>query len=266
MPTVTSSPGRVTTRPVLTRELTWRLLRDASHPGAANMALDHALAACLRPEQGVVRLYGWSQPTVSFGKNEPAERLGEGMGPGGVDLDYVRRPTGGRAVLHDQELTYAVVAPLDALGGLREAYLRINEALAEAIRALGAEVDVSPGTETLSLDAGPCFQSPTRGEIVAEGRKLVGSAQARLEGVLLQHGSILLAGDQGLLDEDGTAVTLSELLPEVTPDGVADAVSEALRRSLGGEWADGGYDVRELEYAARLEEERYGSDEWTWRR
>jgi lipoate-protein ligase A len=266
MPAVVS-PARGDIAPgARTQELTWRLVRDVSHPGAANMALDHALAACLRPNQGVVRLYGWSRPTVSFGKNEPAHRVGEGMHTGGVELHYVRRPTGGRAVLHDDELTYAVVAPLDAFGGLREAYLRINEALAEAIRALGAAVEVSGTTETLGLDAGPCFQSPTRGEVVAEGRKLVGSAQARLEGALLQHGSILLAGGQGSLSEEGTSVTLSELLGEVTPDGVADAVSDAYRRSFGGEWVERGYDVRELETAARLEKERYGSDDWTWRR
>jgi len=266
MPATADRPPRVATRRVRTHELTWRLLRDSSHPGAANMALDHALAECLGEGQGVVRLYGWSAPTISFGKNEPAERVEEEGRPRGVELEYVRRPTGGRAVLHDQELTYAVVAPLDAFGGLREAYLGINKALAGAIRSLGAEVDVSAATEPLGVDAGPCFQSPTGGEVVAGGRKLVGSAQARLEGALLQHGSILLAGDQGPLSEEGTAVTLSALLGGVTVEGVVDAVADAYRKSFGGEWVDGGYEVREIEAAARLEEERYGNDDWTWRR
>lgn len=240
------------------RALEWRLIRDVERQGATNMALDHALAACLGPGEGVVRLYGWSEPTVSFGKNEPARRVGAGA--------YVRRPTGGRSVLHDNELTYAVVAPLDAFGGLREAYLRINLALAEALRALGAAVDVSEAADTLRPDAGPCFRSPARGEIVAGHRKLVGSAQARLEGVLLQHGSILLGGDQGALGEEGGEVTLGEVLGAVSPDAVAEATARALRRDFGGVWSDGRYDVRELETAERLEAERYAQDTWTWRR
>ena len=228
------------------------------------MALDHALAACLMPAEGVLRLYGWSTPTVSFGKNEAAVRVREGTHSGTGAIDYVRRPTGGRAVLHDDELTYAVVAPLDAMGGLREAYLRINEALAEALRGLGATVDLSAAAGTLGLDAGPCFQALARGEIAAGGRKLVGSAQARLEGVLLQHGSILLGGDQSTLGEAGGEVTLREMLGAVSRDAVAEATAHALRRSLGGEWTDGVYDARELEAAERLAAERYAQDTWTW--
>jgi len=265
MPDVAAPPTRVTARRAHTHELTWRLIRDEPRLGATNMALDHALAACLSPAEGVVRLYGWSTPTVSFGKNEPAVRVGEGRHSGTGEMDYVRRPTGGRAVLHDQELTYAVVAPLDALGGLREAYLRINEALAEALRGLGAAVDLSAAAGTLGLDAGPCFQAPTRGEIVAGGRKLVGSAQARLEGVLLQHGSILLGGDQGALGEEGGEVTLSEMLGAVSSAAVAEAAAEALRRDFGGKWTDGRYDACEVEAAERLEAERYAQDTWTWR-
>ena len=231
------------------------------------MAIDHALAACLRPGEGVLRLYGWSRPTVSFGKNEPASRVAnEKLGRLQPEPHYVRRPTGGRAVLHDNEVTYAIVAPLDAFGGLREAYLAINEALASALRSLGAEVDVSATTETLGLDAGPCFQAPAHGEIVSGGRKIVGSAQARLEGALLQHGSILLGGGQELLGGEGTDVTMSDLVGAVEPDVVASAAAAALRRSLGGAWSDGRYDASEMESAERLETERYAQDTWTWRR
>jgi lipoate-protein ligase A len=227
------------------------------------MAIDHALASCLRENEGVVRLYGWTRPTVSFGKNEPAARIG-------TDLDYVRRPTGGRAVLHDQELTYAVIAPLNAFGGVREAYLRINEALAEALRTLGAAVDVvRDGTPALSPDAGPCFQAPATGEIVAVGRKVVGSAQARLEGALLQHGSILMAGDQGPLGAAGDAsgsVTLTELLGEVDLAAVTHATAEALRAGFGGRWEEGALREDELQAAIRLEADRYAQEAWTWRR
>jgi lipoate-protein ligase A len=249
--------------------LSWRLVLDEARPGPANMALDHALAARLRESEGVVRLYGWSRPTVSFGKNEPAERIGTDRA-GENAWDYVRRPTGGRAVLHDQELTYAVVAPLDAFGGLREAYVRINEALAAALRSLGAAVQVvGSGVPALGPDAGPCFQAPAAGEIVANGRKVVGSAQARLEGALLQHGSILLGGDQGPLggDASGSApITLSELLGEVDRDALTRATADSMRAAFGGRWTTGALRDDELETASRLEAERYGRDTWTWRR
>lgn len=277
-----------------THELGWRLIRDEPKRGVENMALDHALAASLGSGEAVVRLYAWSGPTVSFGKNEPASRL-----EGNEALEYVRRPTGGRAVLHDAEVTYAVICPLDAFGGLREAYVQINRVLARALGALGAPVSVAgdvdalgagvdasayPGRHaptvdhlgapfgsgatrrggSLPVDAGPCFQSPTRGEIVASGKKLVGSAQARLEGMLLQHGSILLEPGQGQLGTE--CVTLSELVSGASYDAVADTTADTLRRSFGGSWSECGYDGKEREAAERLIEERYGRDTWTWRR
>jgi lipoate-protein ligase A len=262
---VTDAPRRAARGQPRASDLRWRLIQDVLRPGAENMALDHALAACLADGEGVVRLYGWIRPTVSFGKNEPASRL-----MGDVDVDYVRRPTGGRAVLHAAELTYAVVAPLDAFGGLRAAYVRINEILATAMRSLGAAVDLaSDGVTALAPDAGPCFRTPAPGELVARGRKLVGSAQARLEGALLQHGSILLAGDQGPLgggDSMVAPVTPSELLAAVDLDTVTGATAEGFRTGLGGRWESDGFKAAELEAAKRLAAQRYGQDTWTWRR
>ena len=260
--------------------LTWRLIRDEPRSAARNMAVDHALAVCLGGGEAVARLYSWERPTLSLGRNEPA-------GPNAADalraafVDVVRRPTGGRAVLHDRELTYAVVAPIDAWGGVRAAYLRINEALAQGLRALGApvvvalgaRVDVAGGTRSLAPDAGPCFQAPAAGEIVAKGKKLVGSAQARIGRALLQHGSILLEGDQGPLDGlAGTHVPgagpigLRELIGDVSLDEVAGAVAESLRTVLGGSWCSGELDATEREAADRLEAETYARDSWTWRR
>jgi lipoate-protein ligase A len=266
VPAAATTPStRSPTRRRRTHELAWRLILDDPRGGAANMALDHALALGLDPGEGVVRLYGWSRPTISFGKNEPAVRIQDRP-----DLEYVRRPTGGRSVLHDDELTYAVVAPVDAFAGLRDAYVCINEALAAAIRSLGPAVDVvRDGGPALGPDAGPCFQAPQRGEIVAAGRKVVGSAQARLEGALLQHGSILLGGDQGPLatgPDHAPPVTLKDLLGPVERHEVTRLTADSLRAALGGAWTEGVYDASELEAAVRLEVERYGSDTWTWRR
>jgi lipoate-protein ligase A len=266
-----SRPSRK--RRVETPVLGWRLQRDGPHSGARNMAVDHALADRLEPGEGVLRLYGWARPTLSLGRNEPAGAYPlEAIRAKGMDI--VRRPTGGRAVLHDAELTYAIVAPVGAWGSVRAAYRAINEGLAYALRSLGAPVVLAPGAAgALAPDAGPCFQVPAAGEVVASGRKLVGSAQARVGRALLQHGSILLAGSQNALggtpqEPSGTPgpITLAELVPDVSIDEVAAAVAESLRHRLAGEWADGELTDSERETADRLERERYGQDAWTLRR
>jgi lipoyl(octanoyl) transferase len=223
---------------------------------------------------GVVRLYGWAPPTVSFGRNEPvpagfprdpADRPG---------VDVVRRPTGGRAVLHHEELTYSVVVPGRAVGA-RALYRAVHEGLVAGLRSLGVPAEVSSGGRVLPPDAGPCFRGAAPGEITLGGRKLVGSAQARLKGALLQHGSLLLSPHQDRLMElageagrppDGESATLA-LLPGGPPhlEALQAALVEGLAASLGGEWAEGGLtpgekaDEQEL---VRL----YEDPAWTWRR
>ncbi len=237
------------------------------------MAIDHALAAELGESEAVLRLYSWARPTVSFGRNEPVTGRYSRSEASRRGVDYVRRPTGGRAVLHDAELTYAVVAPAAALGGVRQAYRSINAALASALADLGAPVALAADNGTPSVDAGPCFQSPAGGEVTARGRKLVGSAQCRIEGALLQHGSIILAGDQGLLgrltegpvEEPDPPATLSEFL-DVSSNSVVDAVVESVQSQFGGSWEDAEYRPEEVETFERLARERYATAEWTWRR
>lgn len=254
--------------------LTWRVIRDGPRSGVDNMALDHALASNLKEGEAVLRLYSWQRPTVSFGRNEPARGLYSTDEAIRLGVDYVRRPTGGRAVLHDAELTYAVAAPLRAWGGLRDAYVRINQALAGAMRALGAPVHLAGDGPTPSVDAGPCFQSPAVGEVTAGGRKLVGSAQCRIEGALLQHGSIILSGDQKLLGrlnersvgEHDPPATLSDIVGAVSRDDVVEAVTSAMKAEFRGEWFEDEPDVGEVTVAGTLAAERYGRAEWTWRR
>ena len=180
------------------RDLSWRILVDEALPGATNMARDHAIAAELRPGTGTVRFYRWSPATLSLGRNEPVTvgyrdflRLSPEMG-------VVRRPTGGRAVIHDRELTYAVVLPVRTFGGPRRAYRKVNEGLVEGLRRLGVDARAAAG-RALPPDSGPCFLEPADGEVVVGGRKLVGSAQVRIGGAVLQHGSVLLVADQSPL-------------------------------------------------------------------
>ena len=253
--------------PTTSDQLRWRVVVDGELEGSWNMAIDHALAGTADPLGGVVRLYRWLRPTLSLGRNEPAEPYAELIRTEG--LDVVRRPTGGRAVLHGDELTYSVIARASALGGVRAAYHRVNGALAQALRALGAPVELSEAGESVAPDAGPCFGRPAGGEIVAGGRKLVGSAQARIGRTLLQHGSILLGDDQdALTDPAGLAgaASLEALIGPVDGAELVEAVRAALREELGGEWTVGGYAGAELAEAERLRTTRYAADEWTWRR
>ncbi|MDZ7778632.1 MAG: biotin/lipoate A/B protein ligase family protein [Gemmatimonadota bacterium] len=236
----------------------WHVYHDPPMSGARNMAIDHALARSITDGTAALRLYEWSEPTVSLGRNEPAR------GRGGA---VVRRPTGGRAVLHRSELTYAVAVPARALGGPRALYRAVSEALVEGLRLLGAEVTLAPDGKTLRPDAGPCFDVPAEGEVVAGGGKLVGSAQARMGGALLQHGSILIEDDQSTLGSASTARPLRALVEDVTIEDVRDAVVRGFQRRLDGtSWRPSAYDEALLAMADRLEAERYGNDEWTWRR
>ncbi len=253
--------------------LRWRVVVDPPRAGHANMARDHALARCLPPGEGVVRFYRWISPTVSFGRNEPARGLYREEEALRAGVGFVRRPTGGRAVLHHQELTYALVFPLGSLGGLKESYRIINRGLLEGLHLLGAAATLAKDTgPSLPPDAGPCFRQPAEGEVTALGRKLIGSAQVRLDHCILQHGSLILDGDQDLLGRfrvgDGVVpppATLRSLLGRVPdPESLASALQEGLVATLGGSWIRGTF--RAEEDAAALDlEPHYLDREWTWR-
>lgn len=252
--------------------LSWRVLVDPPLPGPTNMARDHALARALEPGRAVLRLYRWERPTVSLGRNEPGASY-DADAAREQGIPFVRRPTGGRAVLHDAELTYAVVVPLRAFGGLRDTYRRVNEGLVAGLGRLGAGASLAAGNgRPTPLDAGPCFRAPAPGEVTAGGRKLVGSAQARLEGALLQHGSLIVAGDQAPLERlrrdaepaDPPATLASLLGRKPTWDELARAVRAGLEDVLGGDWSAGA--LSDAEAAAERElETLYASDDWTWR-
>jgi lipoyl(octanoyl) transferase len=241
------------------------------------MAVDVALARSLAPDEGVLRLYRWSRPTLSFGRHQPAHGRYDPFAARGLGVDVVRRPTGGREVLHDRELTYSVALPLRHLSGVRESYRILNTALVDALRSLGVAAELAkPVERTPGPGAGPCFAAPAAGEVVVGGRKLAGSAQLRIGGVILQHGSILLGppsvpvhalwvdGSGGGENESGA--TLADFIGD--PIGfprVAAAVEAAMAGTFGGKWVRG--DLSEEErVVARAVLPRYESAEWTWRR
>jgi lipoate-protein ligase A len=254
----------------------WRLLLTPAADGAWNMALDEALLARARERQEtVLRVYEWARPTLSLGRNQPARGC-YAEGPRerhGVDV--VRRLTGGRAVLHARELTYSVTAPIVAAEPLRESYERINTVLVAALRALGVAAETAVVTAPAPAPSmAPCFEQPTSGELVVGGRKLVGSAQWRDDGALLQHGSILIDDDQALLAELATEPIASVPAPAtlrhelgVPPSaaGLLDALADAVRALEDPNATSLAPDPELLAHAERLRT-RYLDAAWTWRR
>jgi lipoyl(octanoyl) transferase len=157
------------------------------------MATDEALLdRVLRSRGAFLRLYRWDPPTLSIGRNQPLDAIGR------RNVPIVRRPTGGQAVWHEHEVTYAVAAPIAAFGSLRHAYREIHTRIAMALRSLGIDAVLAEHRPTVqpSNCLTSCFAQPAGGEILVNGRKLVGSAQMRRGDAFLQHGSILLDGSQ----------------------------------------------------------------------
>jgi lipoate-protein ligase A len=272
------------------------------------MAVDHALLESV--QQGgppCLRLYRGQPACLSFGRNQLARDLYDPRRARNAGIDVTRRPTGGLAVLHDRELTYSVTAPVRLFGGPRAAYVAVNAALLDGMRLLGVPAALaSAGPRRANLNEAslgrsapsgvtaaaeqPCFQTAAPGEVVALGRKLIGSAQRAERGALLQHGSILLDGSQAdvvrLLAAPEGAERPRQPLFDNAAAGSAAAGSITVRELLGAvpEWDElvrgivSGFMALcgtplapetltrvEAARAAALED-HYGAASWTWRR
>lgn len=252
------------------------------------MAVDAALMQRARESgEAVLRVYTWARPTVSFGRNQAAQEYYSAERLSGAGVDVVRRPTGGRAILHYREITYSVTAPASPATPLKAAYGLINDMLLEGLNMLGVNTQLAQaGGRAARPNASPCFASPSEGEVMAHGRKLVGSAQWREDGALLQHGSILVDDDQGLLmnymttplairTRAGTpagtpaaatpAATLRSILGR-TPSAaeVAESLFDVVRRRADPDAA--ALAVEPLVSASRLFEGTFRDQTWTWRR
>ena len=255
----------------------WRLLFAAPRSGAENMARDMALQArAARTGETVFSVYSWSRPTLSFGRNQPASGLYDLDRIRAARIDVVRRPTVGRAILHNREVTYSVTAPLEDAAPLRETYSRINQILQNGLSRLGIAVVPATSSERAAVPSiRPCFEAPAEGELVAQGSKLVGSAQYRDDGALLQHGSILVNDDQSSLPDFARLSSESESVPAPAtlhallgrspdPAEVAEAMFDAVR-SLEDERAIE-LDEDEVRDAALQHVSHFLDEGWTWRR
>ena len=225
--------------------------------------------------EAVLRVYAWSGPTLSLGRNQPARDEYDRAALEQHGVSVVRRLTGGRAVLHHREVTYSVTAPDSFGGALRDAYLRINEILVHGLRSLGVSASIAtPAGRAPLPSTAPCFEEPTEGELVLDGRKLVGSAQYREGSALLQHGSILVDDDQLLVaallrspfPPPPPPATLHQALGRVPAlNEVARALFDAVRAREDADASDLLPDQLFSEQVAAASA-RYRDEEWTWRR
>jgi lipoate-protein ligase A len=252
----------------------WHFADTGAGDGAAQMAADAGLLAHAGATGvAVVRVYAWARPTLSFGRHESTRGRFRAAALAAAGVDAVRRPTGGRVLLHDREVTYAVTMPITDDATLRETFAAINAVLLSALRGLGVAAEEVPEAPVLRPGLGTCFAAPGKGELVVGGRKLVGSAQYREGGALLQHGSILLHDDQGriatLAEMPMTpslpAATLTEAIGErATYRAVSDALRIALDASLPRPAAP--LDAATVTALAAPHLARFRDPDWTWRR
>lgn len=278
--------------------MNWRVIDTGNNEAAVNMALDEAIM--LAHGSGAVpptlRFYGWSPAAVSIGYFQRADNEIDWEECRRRGIEVVRRLTGGRAVLHDAELTYSIVVATHESSipaTISDSYRYFSQALVAGLEKLGITARMNPARRTAERDrslakprpaSAACFDAPSHYEIVYEGRKLVGSAQVRKAGVLLQHGSILLKfapdtlaavlqqpawGERALFVEMlGRRVAAVEEILGRTVDRseICAAVTTGFTEVLEAEFKSESLTAWETAAAERLAVEKYRCPEWTrWR-
>ena len=273
----------------------WYFINSGPCSPSYNMALDEALLDL--HSQGeippVIRFYEWNPATLSIGYFQSAGK--------DIDLEvireqklgFVRRPTGGRAVLHESELTYSIIVSEqypDMPISVTDAYRVLSEGLLRGFQNLGLDAYFSiPDTEEKQQDlkkpkSAVCFDAPSWYELVVEGKKVAGSAQTRQKGVILQHGAILLDLDvEKLLSVfkfsspeakekmrqklPEKAVAINRLTDkEITISQCIIAFKEGFEEALEIELVPYELTEEQLQYVKKLEETKYLTDEWNFKK
>ncbi|MEW6400496.1 MAG: lipoate--protein ligase family protein [Chloroflexota bacterium] len=271
---------------------TWRLLYAPASRGPWHMAADEAILEHIHRGESAptLRLYSWNPPCLSLGHAQPfADVDVAGLKDHGWDV--VRRATGGRAILHTDELTYSVTGSAEdpiLTGGVLESYNRIAQALLHAVRELDLPVEINVGHASSVTPNGTntnpvCFEVPSTYEITVQGKKLIGSAQARKKEGVLQHGSLPLVGDltricDALMFKDesarenakgrllGRATTVESVLGRrVDWETAARAFVRGFEAQLGLCFERGEMSQSELKRTEELVNEKYGHPSWTER-
>ena len=273
----------------------WSFINSGKCSASFNMALDEALLEWhSKGEIGpVLRFYEWEPATLSIGYFQSVEKEINMVEVKKNGLGFVRRPTGGRGVLHEHELTYSVIVSEsypDMPETVTEAYRVISGGLLEGFRNLGLDATFSvPQTAQQSADlkkpkSAVCFDTPSWYELVVEGKKVAGSAQTRQKGVILQHGAILLSLDENKLvslfkfksEEQREQMRIS--LPEkavaidrlanrpVSVSECVEAFSKGFEEALDMKLEPFDLTETQLEFVLEIERKKYANDEWTFKK
>lgn len=273
----------------------WHFINSGKCSPSFNMALDEALLEWnSRGEVGpVLRFYEWEPATLSIGYFQSVDKEIDREQVEKHGLGFVRRPTGGRGVLHEHELTYSVIVSEDYPNmpeTVTEAYRVISGGLLEGFRNLGLAAEFSVPRSARQSDelknpkSGVCFDAPSWYELVVEGKKVAGSAQTRQKGVILQHGAILISLDEDKLislfkfNSERLRERVRKSLPEkavaidrlvdrtVTVDECVEAFSTGFEKALNMTLVPLELTDAQLAYVKEIEEKKYANDAWTFRK
>jgi len=263
----------------------WRILPFERAAAAENMAIDEAVfRKNIRGESPpTLRFYGWQSPALSIGYFQDYRKEVDDEACRKFGVEIVRRPTGGKAVLHERELTYAVVAGADTglfPPDILKTYLVIGRCLAAGLAGVGIRAEMKEDGRRPPDGALPaaCFSFPSRYELLVGDRKICGSAQMRSQGAFLQHGSLLTAFDplrtcevmlphrrfEKEADRLRNAVTSvgEQAGPALDEEGLRRALREGFERTLGIRFREGMLTPGEQALRDELVEKKYGREEW----
>ncbi|GAG61387.1 unnamed protein product [marine sediment metagenome] len=280
----------------------WRLIKDNYHTGFMNMAIDEAIM--IANLEGLVpptiRFYQWSPPAVSLGYFQNLKKEIDVDACKNMGIDIVRRPTGGKAVLHDKELTYSFVIrerhPL-VNDSILETYKKISGGMIRGLSYLGIKAELVPLREKLKSDSSPkgekseirhsdfksiCFSVPSQYEVKVEGKKIVGSAQVRKREIVLQHGSLLIELEKDKLfsvfnfpsvqirerlKTRFNATSLEEILKKkIKFSELSEILPRGFEEEFGVRLVEGKLTEQEEKISKDLLENKYSTYEWNYER
>ena len=269
----------------------WRLIKDSYHNGFMNMAIDESIMIAHR--EGLVpptiRFYQWSPPAVSLGYFQDLQKEIDVDVCQDMGIDIVRRPTGGKAVLHDKELTYSFIIrenhPL-VNNSILETYKKISGGMIRGLSYLGVAAELVPLREKSEIHHSDfksiCFSVPSRYEVQVEGKKIVGSAQVRKREIVLQHGSLLIELEKDKLfsifnfpsaqirerfKTRFNATSLEEILKRKTSfSELSEILPRGFEKEFGVKLTEGKLTEQEEKISKDLLKNKYSTYEWNYER